>query len=56
MAQEPGMITALKVRECKKKSEMEMMAAQIAKEEEKISWAKAKIVEENEKVKPKKKN
>ena len=40
----------------KKKSEMEMMAAQIAKEEEKISWAKAKIVEENEKVKPKKKN
>ena len=40
-----------------KKSEMEVRAAQIAKEEEKIAWAKAKIEEENGKVeKPKKKN
>ena len=40
-----------------KKSEMEVRAAQIAREEEKIAWAKAKIEEENGKVeKPKKKN
>ena len=40
-----------------KKSKMEVLAAQIAKEEEKIAWAKAKIEEENGKVaKPKKMN
>ena len=35
-----------------KKSEIEVRAAQIEKEEEKIAWAKAKIEEENGKVKP----
>ena len=37
-----------------KKSEIELWAAQIEKEEQKIAWARAKIEEESKKVKPKK--
>ena len=39
-----------------KKSEIELRASQIGREEQKIAWARAKIEEENGKVKPKKKN
>ena len=39
-----------------KKSEIELRAALIEKEEEKIAWAKAKIEEERKKVNPKKTN
>ena len=38
----------------KKKSEIDLRAAQIEKEEQKIAWARARIEEESKKVTPKK--